>query len=381
MLAIDTLTNTVIATVPIGRAAQAVNYVLEAAPAVTNAGNAAMTMAVATENPIRAGADAAMGYLRAGMIDLLKLLGGFLVGLFRSQAAREAEMAFLRQQLLVLKRSAPARLRLRNADRLIFVWLYRLFPSLLGPRSSSSPRRSCVGIGAVSGWYWRWKSRRRVGRPAYGELLKLGIDIAQSTVAKYLSRRRHPSSSGWRAFLRNHTAHIAAVDLFIVPTIGFKLLYGLAILRLERRRLVWTNVTANPTDKWIARQITEAFAWDEAPRYLLRDRDTSYGAAVTRRLRTMGIRDRPITPRSPWQNGHVERLIGAIRRECLDHVVVFGEGHLRHLLAKYCACYNGARTHLALDKDSPLHRPVQAVGHIASVPWLGGLHRQYVRMA
>src|SRR5438874_7904772 len=175
--------------------------------------------------------------------------------------------------------------------------------------------------------YWRWKSRRRVGRPAvpadirdlirtisrdnplwgapriHGELLKLGIDIAQSTVAKYMSRRYGPRSPGWQAFLRNHTAHIAGIDLFVVPTVGFKLLYGLVILRLERRRLVWTNVTANPTAEWIARQITEAFPWDEAPRYLIRDRDTSYGAAVTRRLRAMGIRDRPITPRSPWQNG------------------------------------------------------------------------------
>ena len=314
-------------------------------------------------------------------------------------------MAFLRQQLLVLKRSAPARLRLRNADRLIFVWLYRLFPSLLGAAVIFQPETLVRWHRSGFRLYWRWKSRRRVGRPAvpaeirdlirtisrdnplwgapriHGELLKLGIDIAQSTVAKYMSRRRRPPSPGWRAFLRNHTAHIAAVDLFVVPTIGFKLLYGLVILRLERRRLVWTNVTANPTAEWIARQITEAFPWDEAPRYLIRDRDTSYGAAVTRRLRTMGIRDRPITPRSPWQNGHVERLIGSIRRECLDHVVVFGESHLRHLLAKYSAYYNGARTHLALDKDTPLHRPVQTVGRIASVSWLGGLHRQYVRMA
>ena len=175
----------------------------------------------------------------------------------------------------------------------------------------------------------------------HGELLKLGIDIAQSTVAKYMSRRHGPRSPGWQAFLRNHTAHIAGVDLFVVPTIGFKLLYGLVILRLERRRLVWTDVTANPTAEWIARQITEAFPWDEAPRYLIRDRDTSYGAAVTRRLRAMGVRDRPITPRSPWQNGHVERLIGSIRRECLDHVVVLGERHLRHLLAKYATYYNG----------------------------------------
>ena len=216
-----------------------------------------------------------------------------------------------------------------------------------------------------------------LGAPrVHGELMKLGIEFAQSTVPA-----EPPAFSGLGGLSAQSHPHIADVDLFIVPTIGFKLLYGLVILRLERRRLAWTNVTTNPTDEWIARQITEAFPWDEAPRYLLRDRDTSYGAAVTRRLRTMGIRDRPITPRSPWQNGHVERLIGSIRRECLDHIVVFGEGHLRHLLAKYCADYNGARTHLALDKDSPLHRPVQAVGRIASVPWLGGLHRQYVRMA
>jgi transposase InsO family protein len=215
----------------------------------------------------------------------------------------------------------------------------------------------------------------------HGELLKLGIDIAQSTVARYMPRRHRPPSPSWRAFLRSHTAHIAAIDLFVVPTIGFKLLYGLVILRLERRRLVWTNVTANPPAEWIARQIVEAFPWDEAPRYLIRDRDTSYGAAVTRRLRTMGIRDRPITPRSPWQNGHVERLIGSIRRECLDHVVVFGESHLRHLLAKYSAYYDEARTHLALDKDTPVHRPAQTVGRIASISWLDGLHRQYVRMA
>jgi transposase InsO family protein len=211
-------------------------------------------------------------------------------------------------------------------------------------------------------------------------LLKLGINIAQSTAAKYMVRRNRPPSTGWRAFLRNHTAHIAAIDLFVVPTIGFKLLYGLLILRLERRRLVWTNVTANPTADWIARQITEAFPWDEAPRYLIRDRDTSYGVVVTRRLRVMGIRDRPIAPYSPWQNGHVERLIGSIRRECLDHVVVLGERHLRQLRANYLAYYNGVRTHLALDKDAPFHGPAQTIGRIASVGWLGGLHHQYVRM-
>jgi transposase InsO family protein len=196
-----------------------------------------------------------------------------------------------------------------------------------------------------------------------------------------MPRRCGSPSPGWRAFLRNHTAHIAAVDLFVIPTIGFKLLYGLVILRLEGRRLVLINATANPTAEWIARQITEAFPWDKAPRYLIRDRDTSYGVAVTRRLRAMGIRDRPIAPRSPWQNGHVEQLIGSIRRECLDHVVVLGEKHLRRLPANYCIYYNEVRTHRALDKDAPFHRPTQTVGYIASVCWLGGLHRQYVRMA
>jgi transposase InsO family protein len=252
---------------------------------------------------------------------------------------------------------------------LIFVWLYRLFPSLLEAAVVFKPETLVRWHRSGFRLYWRWKSRRRVGRPAapadirdlirtisrdnplwgapriHGELLKLGVDIAQSTVAKYMSRHHGPRCPGWQAFLRNHTAHIAGVDLFVVPTIGFKLLYGLVILRLERRRLVWTNVTANPTAEWIARQITEAFPWDEAPRYLIRDRDTSYGAAVTRRLRAMGIRDRPITPRSPWQNGHVERLIGSIRRECLDHVVVLGERRLRNLLANYATYYNGVRTH------------------------------------
>ena len=246
---------------------------------------------------------------------------------------------FLRHQLLVLRRSAPSRLKLRTADRLIFVWLYRLFPSVLGATIIFQPETLVRWHRSGFRLYWRWKSRRSVGRPKvpteirdlvhtishdnplwgapriHGELLKLGIDIAQSTVAKYMCRRRHPPSTDWRAFLRIHTAQVAAVDLFVIPTVGFKLLYGLVILRLERRRLVWINVTAHPTAEWIARQITEAFPWDEAPRYLIRDRDTSYGVTVTRRLRAMGIRDRPISPRSPWQNGHVERLIGSIRRD------------------------------------------------------------------
>ena len=212
-------------------------------------------------------------------------------------------------------------------------------------------------------------------------MLKLGIEITQSSVTKYIERRRGPPSQGWKTFLRNHAPHIAAVDLFVVPTIGFRLLYGLAILRLDRRHLVWTNVTANPTAEWIARQITDAFPWDQAPRYLIRDRDRCYGTVVTQRLQAMGIRDRPTAPRSPWQNGHVERLIGSIRRECLDHVVVFGQAHLHRILAAYAVYYNGVRTHLALGKDAPVSRPIQPIGRIVPVPFLGGLHHHYVRMA
>jgi transposase InsO family protein len=171
----------------------------------------------------------------------------------------------------------------------------------------------------------------------HGELLKLGFSVAQSTVAKYMVKRRGPPSQGWRTFLRNHAPDIAAMDLFVVPTIGFKLLYGFVIVRLHRRDLVWINVTTNPTAEWIARRITEAFPWDGAPDYMIRDRDRIYGAVVTRRLRAMGIRDKPIAPASPWQNGFAERLIGSIRRECLDHIVVLGEEHLRRILKNYAA--------------------------------------------
>jgi transposase InsO family protein len=169
--------------------------------------------------------------------------------------------------------------------------------------------------------------------------------------------------------------------MFVVPTIAFGLLYGMVIMKLHRRRLVWISVTANPTAEWIARQITEAFPWNQAPQYLIRDRDASYGHAVTRCLAAMGIRDRPTAPRSPWQNGHVERLIGSIRRECLDHVVVLGEAHLRLILRAYADYYNCARTHLAVAKDAPIGRPVQKTGPIVAIPFLGGLHHQYARMA
>ena len=214
----------------------------------------------------------------------------------------------------------------------------------------------------------------------HGELLKLGFEVAQSTVAKYMVKRSGPPSQGWRTFLSNHAPDIAAMDLFVVPTVGFRLLYAFVIVRLDRRELIWINVTRNPTAEWIGRQLTEAFPWDEAPGYLIRDNDCIYGNVALRRIRAMGIRDKPIAPGSPWQNGFAERLIGSIRRECLDHLVVLGEAQLRRILRSYADYYNKIRTHRSLGKDAPSSRPVHRVGNIASHAILGGLHHHYVRI-
>ena len=195
-----------------------------------------------------------------------------------------------------------------------------------------------------------------------------------------MAKRRVPPSQGWRTFLRNHAPDIAAMDLFVVPTIGFDLLYAFVIVRIDRRNLVWINVTKNPSAEWVARQVTEAFPWDEAPHYLIRDRDRIYGSVVTRRLRAMGIRDKPTASASPWQNGYAEQLIGSIRRECVDHVIVLGEAHLRRILRSYARYYNDIRTHRSLDKDAPVSRPVQRIGSIQSHAILGGLHHQYMRL-
>jgi transposase InsO family protein len=298
------------------------------------------------------------------MIGLFCFLLAVLASPCKSKLRLEAENTVLRHQLIVLRRRLHGRVRLTNHDRWFFIQMYRWFPSILTVVTIVRPETLVRWHRAGFRRYWRWKSNSRGGRPRiemelralirlmstenqlwgapriHGELLKLGFGVAQSTVAKYMVKRRGPPSQGWRTFLRNHAPNIAAMDLFVVPTIGFKLLYGFMIVRIDRRELIWINVTSNPTAEWIARQITEAFPWDGAPGYMIRDRDRIYGAVVTRRLRAMGIRDKPIAPASPWQNGFAERLIGSIRRECLDHFIVLGEAHLRQILRSYARYYN-----------------------------------------
>jgi transposase InsO family protein len=338
------------------------------------------------------------------MVALIFLFFNLVASLFKSKSRLEAENAALRHQLTVLQGKVRGRVQFGNGDRLFFIQLYRWFPSILKAMTIIRPETVVRWHRAGFRRYWRWKSRSAGGRPQihgelraliwrmsvdnrlwgaphiHGELLKLGFAVAQSTVAKYMAKKSGPSGQSWGTFLHNHAPHIAAMDLFVVPTIGFIQLYVLVIVRLARRELVWINVTTHPTGEWIAQQMTEAFPWTEAPRYLIRDRDGVYGAAVTRRLRAMGIRDKPIAPGSPWQNAYVERLIGTIRRECLDHMIVFGEAHLRRILGKYVAYYNESQIHRSLNKDAPFHRAIERVGAITSRPVLGGLHHQYCRI-
>ena len=338
------------------------------------------------------------------MVALMFFVLAVLASPFKSNGRLEVENAVLRHQLVILQRKVRGRAHLTNNDRWFFVQMYRWFPSIMKVVTIIEPETLVRWHRAGFRRYWRWKSRSRGGRPQidlelrtlirqmsmenllwgapriHGELLKLGFSVAQSTVATYMVKRRGPPSQGWRTFLRNHAPDIAAMDFFVVPTIGFRILYGFVIVRLHRRDLVWINVTTNPTAEWVARQVTEAFPWEGAPRYMIRDRDRIYGTVVTRRLRAMGIRDKPTAPASPWQNGFAERLIGSIRRECLDHIIVLGEEHLRRILKNYAAYYNGIRTHRSLDKDAPISRPVQRTGVISSRAILGGLHHHYARV-
>ena len=323
---------------------------------------------------------------------------------FKSRQRLEAEILVLRHQLNVLQQRAPRRVHLHWASRALFIWLYRCCPRILDAitivRPETVVRWHRMGFAA----YWRWKSRSPGGRPRigkevrdlirrksfenplwgapriHGELLRLGFDVAQSTVSIYMVPRRDRPSQTWKTFLRNHAEGIASIDLFVVPTISFEQLYAFLILSHRRRRLLWTAVTRNPTAEWLARQITEAFPWDSAPKYLIRDNDRAFGGVFKARVRAMGIRDRPTSVRAPWQNGYVERLIGSVRRECTDHLIVFSEEHLRQILAKYSTYYNEVRVHISLGKDAPCTRPIERLGDIVAHPILGGLHHRYARI-
>jgi putative transposase len=253
--------------------------------------------------------------------------------------------------------------------------------------------------------WWRWRSRHRGGRPPldrelialirrmslenplwgapriHGELLKLGFDLCQSTVSKYMISRRGRPTQSWMTFLRNHAGAIAAIDMLTVRTLAFECLYAFIVLSLDRRRILRVEVTNHPTALWLAAQIAEVFASAPGPHLLIRDNDGAYGAAFRDQVRKLGIDDRPTMPRSPWQNGHVERLIGSIRRECLNHQIIFNAAHLRRVLREYADYYNADRTHLALAKDSPDSRAVEHSGRIVSQRVVGGLHRRYRRMS
>ena len=259
---------------------------------------------------------------------------------------------------------------------------------------SSSSGLGSPGVGEVDGlgsirnsarWFDASPAATRYwGAPRiHGELRKLAIEISQRTVSRLMPRRSKPPSQTWRTFLENHVGEIASVDFFVVPTVSFRVLCAFVVLAHDRRRVIHYNVTQHPTAEWTAQQVIEAFPWDTAPRYLVRDRDKTYGRAFRYRVHGMSIEEVVIAPRSPWQNPYAERLIGSIRRECLDHVIVLGEKHLLRLLTEYFCYYHRSRTHLSLEKDCPEHRQVQPseMGEIVEFPEVGGLHHRYDRRA
>jgi transposase InsO family protein len=342
----------------------------------------------------------------AGMLKFERSIASMFARRFRSRAVVELENLALRHQLHVLRRQRPGRPRLFAIDRLLWVLLYRLWPRCLEAMVLVKPATVIQWHRQGFRLFWRWRSRS--GRPSvereirdlirqmssanplwgapriHGELLKLGIEISQATVAKYMVRRRGtPPSQNWRTFLRNQAQGIAAIDMFIVASASFRLLYVMIILTHDRRNIARSAVTEHPTAAWLSRQVTEAFPWDTAPRYLLRDRDRSYGAYFCNRVEAMGITEVITAPRSPWQNAYVERVIGSIRRECLDHILIFNERHLRRVLSSYVDYYQRTRTHLSLDKDCPDCRPImpRKIGKVVAIPKVAGLHHRYERLA
>ena len=338
---------------------------------------------------------------------VLCAFGAFLAASLRSRAALQIEILALRHQLNVLERSVK-RPRLSAADRWLWVRLSRNWPGWQAAFKLLKPA-------TVIGWhykgfrlFWAWKCRHgRPGRPTvplevrqlirrmsrenplwgapkiHGELLKLGFDICETSVSKYLVRGKRPPSQSWRTFLENHVKSLVSVDFFTVPTIRFQILYVFLVMAHERRRIVHFAVTQHPTAEWTAHQLLEAFPWDTAPRFLLRDRDSIFGAEFVRQLTAMGIQQVLCIPNVPRQRAYIERLIGTIRRECLDHVIVFNESSLRRHLLAFSEYYHRSRTHLSLQKDTPDSRAIQAVsvGKIVAIPEVGGLHHRYERRA
>ena len=320
-----------------------------------------------------------------------------------SRAALQLEILALRHQLQVLQRTRPRRVRLAKTDRCLWGLLSRIWAgwrtALVIVKPETVHRLTPTGLPAVVDMEEpapRWPTCCAGGRPhadrtmaqanprwgaprIHGELLKLGIDVCQATVAKYMGRRRQPPSQTWRTFLRNHIAQIVAADFFVVPTATYRLLFVLVLLAHDRRRIRHVAVTAHPTAGWTAQQLREAFPWNEAPRYLLHDRDHAFdhvGAAA----KAMGIED---VLTAPWQNAFVERFIGSARRECFDHVIVFNEAGLQRLMIRYCSYHERSRTHLSLDKDTPIPRSVTPPcdGAVVAIPEVGGLHHRYERRA
>jgi transposase InsO family protein len=341
------------------------------------------------------------------MCPIISALLACVAGLFRSRASLCLEHVALRHQLAVYQRSVPQP-RLRSTDRVLWAWLSRLWSGWREALAFVQPRTVIAWQRQHFRDHWRRLSQRGMpGRPPVarevreliqamwqanpmwgsprivGELRKLGIDVAKSTVETYRVRPQKPPSPTWKTFLKNHVQDLVALDFFVVPTVTHTVLFVLLILAHHRRCVVHFNVTEHPTAQWTTQQVIEAFPWDEAPRYLLRDRDRIYGAPFRQRVQHMGIEEVLIAPRSPWQNPYIERLIGSIRRDCLDHVIILHERHLRRLLTDYFHYYHDWRTHRALDMDCPLPRPVQRpeVGPIREVPEVGGLHHHYERRA
>jgi len=337
----------------------------------------------------------------------LSVLWGFVRAWFLGRAALAAENLALRQQLAILHHAAR-RPKLRWRDRLFWVWLSRLWSGWRGALVIVKPETVIRWHRLGFRLFWRWKSGGRPGRPRLdaevrrlirqmsrenplwgapriqAELRLLGHEVAESTVAKYMTRRRDkPPSQTWLTFLRNHAASMASIDFFVVPTVTFQLLYGFIVLRHDRRRVVHFNVTAAPTSAWVAQQLREAFPYDEAPRYLIRDRDAIYGPEVRRCLKSMETKEVVIAPRSPWQNPFAERLVGTLRRELLDHVIVLNERHLRRLLTSYFNYYHQARPHRSLGQNAPEPRAVEPPerGRVIALPQVGGLHHRYTRAA